>query len=223
MMIDIIFKRKCIICDYTISSKNYPAWICKNCLNSIEYIKQIKCLRCGSPFDDKCLCKYLSSEINSVRSLFLYDGVGKELIHKWKYGGYYFIKDLFEKKLRSIDFSNYDGILAVPIFFLRKIKRGFNQANIVAKIISKRFKIKDYSHFITRVKYSLPQMKIENYDDRKKNVKNIFRLKKSFLCDNLLIVDDIITSCSTVNEIANLLRKNDFNGDIDIFTLGMAV
>ena len=222
-MINLIFKRKCLICDSNITAKNYPGWICKNCLNSIEYIKDIKCLKCGSPYDDKCLCKYIYSEIESVRSLFLYDGVGKELIHKWKYAGYWFIKDIFEKKLKLIDFSQYDGIIAVPIFFLRKIKRGFNQANIIAKIISDRFKIKNFSNCIVRKKHTPPQIKIENYEERKKNVKNIFKLKNSFECDNLLIVDDIITSCATVNEIAILLRKNNFKGKINVFTISMAV
>ncbi len=222
MLIDLIFGRNCLICNSFIKNRYYPSWICKDCYKKIFFIKKIYCKRCGSPFHSKCLCGLLNKEISTVRSLFIYDDVGKELIHKWKYSGYFFIAELFKKKILNYDFSKFDGIMAVPLSLYKMVKRGFNQALIISKFISEHFKIKNFSNLISR-KYSKPQMEIDDYILRRENVKGIFKLKNLPECDKLLIVDDIITSCSTVNEITNLLKKSGFQGEISIFTISMAL
>jgi len=220
VIIDFIFPKRCIICNKKISF----SWICKNCLREIEFIKLIECDRCGSPFYDRCLCNSLSENIQQVRSLFIYDNVAKELIHKWKYSQIYFIKELFEKYLiKNNYFQNFDGVMAVPLHWLKKVLRGFNQAYELSKIISDYFKIKNYSNHVKRKKYSKAQMLIENYENRKENVKGIFKILKPLECKNLLLVDDIITSCSTVNELAEELRNSNFEGNISVFTLGLAL
>ena len=223
-MVDIFFPKKCIICEKTIIPKNFPSWICKNCYQSIEFIDIIECNRCGSPFADRCLCNLLDDKITQVRSLFIYDNVGKELIHKWKYSGFYFIKDIFKKFLiKKHFFKKYDGVIAVPVFWIKKILRGFNQAFEISKIISDNFKIKNYSSHISRKIYSKPQMKIGDYNLRKENVKGVFKILKPIYCENLLIVDDIITSCATVNEMSKTIIESGFKGNIEIFTLGLAL
>ncbi len=222
-MLNVIFPKKCIICNKKIISDSFPSWICKNCYSSIEFINHIKCEKCGSPFSNKCLCNFLDKNISKVRSIFIYDGVGKELIHKWKYSGVYYIKDIFEKLIKRKKFNEYDGIIAVPIFWLKKIVRGFNQAFEISSIISNYFNIKNFSSYIKRIKFTKPQIKIDNYKLRQENVKGIFKIIKPINCDHLLIVDDIITSCSTVNEIAKTLRYSNFSGKIDVFTIGLAL
>ncbi len=219
-----LFPKRCIICHQHIKSNIYPSWICRSCYEEIEFIKNIECEKCGSPFNNKCLCHLLNHNISYIRSLFIYDNVGKELIHKWKFSGLFFIKDLFEKLIKRENFfTKYDGIIAVPIHFTKKILRGFNQAFVIADIISKNFNIQNLSNNIKRKKFTKPQMKIKDYKNREKNVKNIFKVIKPFNCSYLLIVDDIITSCSTVNEIAITLRKSNYTGKIDVFTLGLAL
>ena len=224
MILDFFFKKRCILCHRIINSKIFPSWLCRRCYESIEFIENIECYRCGSPFMDRCLCNMLSDNIEFVRSLFIYDGAGKELIHKWKYSNLYFVGDIFKRKIKNINFfSNFDGSLSVPIYFLKKIFRGFNQAHEIGKFISELFKIKDYSSFLIRKRYTKPQMIYDDYSLRRKNVKGIFKLKGKIDCRNLLIVDDIITSASTVNEITETLIKSEFKGKISVFTVGMAI
>ncbi len=222
-LVNFFLGNNCIICNKKINSNIFPQWVCKNCLSQIIYIKKISCLRCGSPLQEKCLCNFLSNDIENVRSLILYDSIGKELIHKWKYSGYTFIIDIFRKKIENMNnFQKYDGILSVPIFFFKKLTRGFNQSNILSSIISKKFKINDYSKSIKK-RYSKSQMSMKNYRARKENIKNKFKIVSPINCNYLLIVDDVITSCSTVNEISHELRKKGFKGKIDVFTLSLAI
>ena len=224
MLLDFFFQKRCILCHKIINSKVFPSWICRNCYESIEFIESLECQRCGSPFMDRCLCNMLIDNIKLVRSLFIYDGAGKELIHKWKYSNLYFIGDIFKRKIKNMNFfSNFDGIISVPIYFIKKIVRGFNQAHEIGKFISDFFRIKNYSNYIARKKYTKPQMIYENSSLRRENVKGAFKLKAKIDCKNLLIVDDIITSASTVNEIIETLIKSGFKGKVSVFTIGMAI
>ncbi len=219
-MIDFIFPRKCILCRSNIKSSNYPAWICKNCLKSIEYIEKIYCNRCFSPYEDKCICQNLYYNIKEIKSCFLYNGQGKELIHKWKYSKIFFIKDFFEKVfIKHYPYKNltFDIILFVPIFFIKKIFRGFNQSEILAHSLAKHYSL-NLNYNLKRVKFRKSQVKCKNYSERQGNIKNVFKFRDENRYKNILLIDDIITSGSTVSEIAKFFPESD----IYVYTLSIA-
>ncbi len=216
------------MCERNILSKAYPSWICKECLKKILFIEKRDsqiCFRCGSPLSNRCLCPNLNNNIKMLRGIFIYDGVGREIIHKWKYSNIYFIKDYFERLIIRrfpVNYPQFDVVIPIPIHFYKRITRGFNQSNTLAEFISKRFKIKYTPNLILRKRNSKSQSLCKNYKERERNIASAFKLNcnpDNFTNSKILIVDDIITSGSTVNEVAKLFP----NSEIYIFTMAMAV
>jgi len=224
MILDYIFERKCIFCKKNIKVKQFPGWICKNCLKLFEFIENVYCDRCGTPFMEKCFCNRLSENIVKMRSIFIYDGVGKEAIQKWKYSGVYYMKDIFEKflKLRyPFKQESIESVTAVPIHFFKKIKRGFNQSEIIAQFIHKEFGLDNCSNFFKRRKYSKPQSFCDNYLQREKNINGCFIVKKNFFSNSILIVDDIFTSGATINEMIKIVKN--INPEIKVYVLTLSL
>lgn len=100
-------------------------------------------------------------------------------------------------------------IIPIPIHFIKKWQRGFNQSEILAKIISRRLNI-PMILALRRYKWSVPQNKISSDKLKQHNIKNCFTLsavsktipEKSII----IILDDIVTSGSTMKEAALVLR-----------------
>jgi len=97
-------------------------------------------------------------------------------------------------------------IVPIPLGEKREIVRGYNQSVLIAKPISEYFNIPMYEHALIRSRDTKSQVGL-NYEERKKNMKNAFRADKS-ICNNksILLIDDIVTTFSTLNESAKALK-----------------
>lgn len=100
-----------------------------------------------------------------------------------------------------------DCIVPVPLHFRRKRKRGYNQAEILAKEIGRNLGIEVNTRLVRRVRDTSPQKKLDS-KTRKSNLKNAFRvcgdMKK---IRRVLLVDDIYTTGNTIDEIARILKE----------------
>ena len=116
------------------------------------------------------------------------------------------IANIMKEKLETQNIK-YDYILYVPLHKKREIKRGFNQSRLIAKKLGKLENIRVLDS-IYRKKNTTKLFKLTN-EERSKEVKNAFDFYESInLCKNrnVLIVDDIFTTGSTVNEISKMLK-----------------
>jgi ComF family protein len=114
------------------------------------------------------------------------------------------LKNAVEELLEKNDF---DYITCVPMHKRREDKRGYNQAKLLAKDLSKLVNI-PYADLIEKHKDNVPQHKCKG-SERVKNVKGVYRaVNKEMVKDkNILVIDDIITSGSTLGECCKVLRK----------------
>ncbi|MCT4509067.1 MAG: ComF family protein [Tepidibacter sp.] len=215
--IDYIYPRniKCILCKNPIS-KNNSYSLCKDCFNKLKFIKK-GCSKCGKPLTDfykKDICLNCETkEYTFTRALSCveyYDNIHK-LIYSFKYGlkTYlsYNIAEIMNDKLKyeNIDF---DYIIPVPLHKKRLKKRGYNQALLIAKQISKIRK-KEVLDIVVRNE-NTPFLSQLSREERLKKMKNVFTLTQNnnkIYKKNLLIVDDIFTTGATVNEISRNLIK----------------
>lgn len=116
------------------------------------------------------------------------------------------ISKIMKEKLDTQNI-NYDYILYVPLHKKRERKRGFNQSKLIAKKLGKIENIKVLDS-IYRNKDTTKLFKLTN-EERSREVKNAFGFYKSIsLCKNknVLLIDDIFTTGSTVNEISKILK-----------------
>ena len=194
---DILFPVRCPYCESVISKTEYACEDCKKKFPSPAIIKYaVGGYKCTSPFP--------------------YDGIFKKAVKKFKFGnkcGY--AKQLAFPMVHSILESyqgvNFDLITCVPMHKKRLRKRGYNQAELLARECAKVMNI-PYCDTLEKFKENREQHSIKA-SERAKNVKGVYRIiDKELVCDkNILIIDDIITTGHTLGECAGTLIKSGCN------------
>jgi ComF family protein len=151
--------------------------------------------------------------VDRVWSVCNYKGVIRTLIHQLKYnkklGLINFAASIccrFAEKF--IDLNSIDYITFVPLDRQKKMQRDFNQSELIAKRIAKHFNIKILDNVLYKVKTTSPQIKVDGRE-RLSNLNKAFKVKRSALVKNkiILIIDDVLTTGSTLNECAGCLKQ----------------
>ena len=205
---------KCFLCGREM--ENYKEYLCKDCKNLIKLIKPPICYNCGAmveEFNYICdRCKNQPNYFDEARASIVFDENSAYLFHKLKYDGDRYIAKLLAKYIHKtfLDWHiTVDIIIPVPLHKNRLKLRGYNQSELIAKELSKLTTIEVRTDIIEKVKNTKPQTKLER-KERQKNLKDAF---KYVSCDkiagkNILVLDDVVTTGSTVNEIAKVLKRH---------------
>lgn len=138
------------------------------------------------------------------------------LIHHYKYERWTRLLDPLKKVLHSyldnlsaggFDFKKFI-IVPIPLHKNREQSRGFNQAEHLAQIIAYRYQVSIIDG-LTREKETQIQAKLKNWEDRKKNLEKAFLAANPEMLSgkNILLVDDVYTSGSTINEASEKLKS----------------
>ncbi len=115
--------------------------------------------------------------------------------------------ELGKKLSGKLSGKNIDVIIPVPLNKRKERERGYNQSDYIAKGISSELNIPVLSNIVHRTKYTVTQTHL-NAEQRKENIAEAFTVKKAELIrgKNILLVDDIITTGSTIQEVAKVLK-----------------
>ncbi len=117
------------------------------------------------------------------------------------------LKRISEHPNALLDFSE-NLIIPVPLHNKRKRWRGFNQAEIIAKEVASHFKLEMCTDKLVRIKHKKPQAKLGERD-RKSNIVGCFCWNGNKLANrNVILIDDVATTGSTLNECARILKDN---------------
>lgn len=122
--------------------------------------------------------------------------------------------DILEKQARRLGLDKNTIVVNVPLHKNKKRQRGFDQTEILAKKLARRLSL-DYYPLLIRNKNNPAQAKLDK-TARQKNVTNIFIVNKNVLSivkrhhTNILLIDDVVTTASTLNETAKVLKANNF-------------
>ena len=220
-LLDMLYPPKCPSCGHTLINQKY-IFACEECIKKFLFIPSPKCVFCGTYLNipgkicQNCL-KIIKNKkeiwYNDFYSPFLYRDSLKNALHSVKYKrniniaknlGYYFAEIL----KKNIIFDKIDCVIAVPLHKNKKKDRGFNQSEIFAEQISKKLNIKKVDNVLKRIKNTVPQFTLDK-QQRCKNVENAFVLSSSagkIKNNSVLLVDDIFTTGSTINECAKTLQ-----------------
>lgn len=195
-ILDIIFPPICGVCGKI--EKNF---LCKKCEMKLE--KQA--VFGQESYSDRYFDEHLY--------VFLYSGVIRSLLLNYKFNdNTYLYKTFTNFLLKNKKFveniKRYDIIVPVPLSKKREKERGYNQSLLLAKEISKSTKIKLNNKCLKKIKNLVAQSSL-NKNERYKNIKGAFALKHNKIIQNkkVLIIDDIFTTGSTVNECSKVLKE----------------
>jgi len=112
------------------------------------------------------------------------------------------MESIFEEKENIV-------LTSVPMYFWKKLQRGYNQSEILAKQIARNTNI-PYISLIRKIRSHTPQSHLKK-QERLKNIQNSFILQKQYINTlegkTVIIVDDVVSTGATLSEITNLLRK----------------
>jgi predicted amidophosphoribosyltransferase len=98
-------------------------------------------------------------------------------------------------------------VIYPPMKLLDKFLRGFNQAEIIAEKVALKHGLKLDMKVLKKTRRTKPQASL-TFENRQKNLKDAFSLTRDVTKESFLIVDDVTTTMSTINTIAELLKKN---------------
>lgn len=211
--------------------------LCASCKKSLSPIEEIVCDDCYYKLEiaDSCIIeseykiKFAQDKfIEDYRAGFLFqqDMPIQHIIHSLKYDKKFSVGIYLGRLISKLFFEhitkwNADLIIPVPLHRLKKLDRGYNQSEFIAKGISKELKIPYAKNLVKRVKFTQTQTQL-NLIQRKENVKNAFKVinSKYLKRKNIILVDDVVTTGSTVNECAQVIKES---GAEKIYALFIAI
>jgi len=178
------------------------------------------CVACGK--EGKYICEKCSLFLSEAPTVFMaggleelvsaweYEGVIKNIIFKIKYDGMFdAIDELVEKAfgIREPYVPEDTIITFVPIFKKKEKRRGFNQAELIAKKVGE-ITGREVSPLLEKIKDTPSQTEL-NKEERIANVKDSFQRKEGMNCyNNVLLVDDVWTSGATMKECCRILKRS---------------
>ena len=174
-----------------------------------------RCPKCGNftltPNEPECFsCKGKKFHFDRIFSLFIYSGSVAKLISEMKYGRVLTIAEILGEYLaKNTPFELVKGrtVIFPPMRFLDKLLRSFNQAEIFADRVAKRHGLKFDPKLLKKIRKTKHQAGLD-FEERTKNLKDAFAITRNIKGERFLIVDDVCTTASTIEEIAKLLKQN---------------
>lgn len=206
-----LFPPHCPYCSRVIRTHELLCDDCKAELNKI--IINDKCTFCAMGKDD-CSCGKKKSEYKAIIAPFYYDDMIKKAVYNLKFFndtlacrdmGYRMALEI-QKEYEDIKF---DFITPVPISKKRHRERGYNQSALLAEIISEEARIPISDKLICKSIHNAPQNSL-SAKERKGNVIGVYEeVDVDLIKDKtILLIDDIKTTGSTLNECARVLNAN---------------
>lgn len=228
-LIDLLFPKFCLGCGYI------GAYICEECINKLKPIEHDTCLYCKKPSlfgltHPNCQNKL---NIDGFIAIYHYNPILKKIIKNIKYRLTTEVWKEFTQNIRPTlinKLSLYNSLSSkfviqpIPLTKNKFNARGFNQANLISYFFTK------FLHYpvidcLIRNSEKSPQAQLKNLKNRYLNVKGVFDL--NFKCrdeinhvsTNVILIDDVVTSGSTVKEAGKILK---LAGAKKVFVLALA-
>jgi ComF family protein len=205
--IDFFLPRFCPGCNKKLSPNEEP--VCEECLSSLLIADEEKL---SSEYEknfgtSKIVDDYYAAYIFEINKTL------QHIIHALKYKKQFklgiFLGKTIGKKVRTLNWQ-IDLIIPVPIHHLKKVERGFNQSDFLAKGLTKELDILNSSNTIKRIRHTESQTRL-NMAERAKNISDAFKVRKpeNIADKNILLVDDVCTTGATILECAKILKQSE--------------
>ncbi len=213
-IIDYILPPRCYSCREFIAGAD---GFCHDCWNKLNFISAPYCSVCGCTlsipsFEDitcgKCIAEPPKYKI--ARSLLKFDEHSKKLMHDFKYYDQTELASFFSKLLHQRykeEIANADLIIPVPMNKLKRLFRMYNQAHILAQALSKLTKKPVLANALVKTKWTKSQTSLSK-KQRETNLRSSlkFNNKHNIKHKNIILIDDVMTTGSTIKECAKLLK-----------------
>ena len=183
--------------------------LCHDCYTRLPWLPALRCPQCALPTPAGNLCGACLSHpprFDAVSAAFAYDWPLSTLIHHYKYAGNLALARLLANALGTRIATPVDLILPMPLAPQRLRERGFNQALEIARSISRATGFPLAVDACRRVRHSTPQAALP-WQARAQNIRGAFVCDADLSGKRVAVIDDVLTTGATLNELARNLRK----------------
>jgi competence protein ComFC len=213
----LLYPPACTICVADVPSDKY---LCENCEAKISRIVPPFCAKCSEPFPgaitspfDCVNCGHRKLHFDAAVSGYRSRGIVRQVILNFKYGRQIHLRHLVadwlfsaleDERLRE---RQFDLIVPVPLHPARQRERGFNQAALLAELLTRHVSVQARL-VLERIRCTTTQTAFDRVE-RMENLRGAFRLRRNADVRNLrvLLVDDVLTTGSTLSECARILKR----------------
>ena len=194
--LNFLFPNKCRIC---FKKGNYE--ICENCIKRIRH------------YEDINITYFNNRNLDSLIYFFRYEGYIRKLVLEFKFFNKFYLGKVFSKiilknKKLCGNLKFYDIIIPVPMHKTKKLERGYNQTEILAKDLAQNLGILYDKNILIKIVNNKRQSSLSE-QDRYKNIKNVFKLENPNKIKNkkIILIDDICTTSATLEECSRVLKE----------------
>lgn len=215
IFLSLLFPPRCPVCDDIVPVGE--GRVCFSCRPKIRYITEPTCRKCGRQLNDNA--KVFCMECEKRKHIFdrgvaLYDYQSmKKSIFRFKYKGRceyakFYAEDIYAHLKDELQNMGADVIVPIPLHKSRKKSRGYNQAELVARHLSRLTGIPMQKNLVIRAKKTVPQKELDSRA-RQNNLKKAFHINPNVVKLNkrILLVDDIYTTGSTIDAVSDVLKR----------------
>jgi ComF family protein len=215
--VSLLYPPVCTICGGNVRAGEY---LCNRCEATAVRIVAPFCQKCSEPFEGSITseftcanCAHRTIYFDATVSAYRGRGIVRQIIHEFKYGRQIHLRHLVARWLHAaldderLRGSRFDIIVPVPLHATRLRERGFNQASLLAALLSAQTSISS-KPLLERIRYTTTQTALDR-SERMENLHNAFRLRKNADVRGLrvLLIDDVLTTGSTLSECARVLKR----------------
>ncbi|MEK7583476.1 MAG: phosphoribosyltransferase family protein [Patescibacteria group bacterium] len=232
-LLDTVFPRSCLSCHRLLAVRSPHRYLCAKCMEFVRYQTSFRCAFCTNTTIMGATCQKCDHNHSLDRLLVTVDYQDKITERIVKALKYRFATEVAQDigelmatflvpKLPFIDFNRSRTIIVpIPLHTRRLRWRGFNQAELIAREIASRLELPLEAGALKRLTHGTPQADIKNREDRIKNARGLFALSQTPSALPLqlkgeservrgqvvLLIDDLSTTGSTLNEAAHVLKS----------------
>lgn len=215
-ILDVVFPKRCVGCG------RIGTYVCDRCRDTIRPVaaNEAMCPMCERPAIDgvthpRCRTRY---SLDGLTSFFHYDGIIRKAVKAVKYR---FVSDLSAEFVSLIPRFGFDevplprntnrSLIPIPLHASRLRERGFNQAEILGRLVAKELHVPTYTDILRRTKLTVPQVAMRDREERLGNMKDVFAVDSNTAVIrnvSVILFDDVFTTGATMRSAGNVLKRS---------------
>lgn len=215
-LISLFYPPICTICAADVGASEY---LCGDCHAKAARIVPPFCETCSEPFPGAITdgftcanCGHRKLYFETAVAVYRSRGIVRRVIHDFKYNRQIHLRHVVARWLADalddvrLRGRRFDRLVPVPLHPARRRERGFNQADLLAELLSRQTAI-PLQRVLQRIRYTKTQTAFDRAE-RMENLRNAFRLRKNAAVQGyrVLLIDDVLTTGSTLSECARVLK-----------------
>ena len=213
----IVLHAPCVVCDRELPWRSRTASCCASCWSSLPRVDDVKCRSCALPLQGveavgdgvaRCLeCLIDPLPVAWSEAWGHYSGALERVLHALKFQRHDFFADPLAALMQeTVTDAEFDALVPVPMHRAKLRRRGYNQAELLARALAKRLRLRCEPALLKRPAERATQSKL-NRAERRLNVRGAFDASPRAGGRSILLVDDVCTTGETLRACAAVLLK----------------